>query len=49
MHGEVDGEENAKDLFHYVHSNLAPYLLSEALTSFSANQIKDESPLFEGK
>ena len=40
-------EETAHNLFKHVHMSVAPSLLSKA--SFSANQIEDESPLFEGK
>ncbi|KAL7553416.1 hypothetical protein ACHAWF_016698 [Thalassiosira exigua] len=38
---------SAKALFEQVHSTVAPCLLGKA--SFSANQIEDESPLFEAK
>lgn len=41
-------EQTAQDLFKHVHANVAPHLLSKAST-FSANQIKEGSPLFEGK
>lgn len=47
MQDEMTGDESAKDLFHYVHSNVAEYLLGEA--SFSSDQIRDGSPLFEAK
>ena len=43
----VAAEQSAKDLFDHVHSNVAPCLLTKA--SFSTDQVKDSSPLFEGK
>jgi hypothetical protein len=40
-------EERAQELFEHVHSNVAPYLLSDV--SFTTDQIANGSPLFEGE
>ena len=47
MQHEIAGEGGAIDLFQYVHSNVAPFLLEKA--TFSTDQIRDGSPLFEAK
>jgi hypothetical protein len=47
LHDEMAGDESANDLFRYVRSNVAQYLVGDA--SFSADQIRDGSPLFEAK
>ena len=39
-------EDTTKDLFEHVYSSVAPYLLSDV--EFSADQIENGSPLFEG-
>ena len=39
-------EDTTKDLFEHVYSSVAPYLLSDV--EFSAHQIENGSPLFEG-
>mmetsp|Transcript_17889 Transcript_17889/g.25350 ORF Transcript_17889/g.25350 Transcript_17889/m.25350 type:complete len:492 (+) Transcript_17889:104-1579(+) len=44
---EMNEAASAKELFHHVHSHIAPCLLGKA--EFSYDQIKNVSPLFEAK
>ena len=44
---EINEAASAKEIFHHVHSHIAPCLLGKA--EFSYDQIKNASPLFEAK
>lgn len=47
MNEEINKGASAKEIFHHVHSHIAPCLLGKA--EFSYDQIKNASPLFEAK